>query len=58
MPPRTGQEYLQGLQQRQREIWLGGERVQDVTTYPAFANVHAPWRVCTICSTPQVPRHA
>jgi 4-hydroxyphenylacetate 3-monooxygenase len=38
MPPRTGQEYLQDLQQRQREIWIGGERVHDVTAYPAFAN--------------------
>jgi aromatic ring hydroxylase len=38
MPPRTGQEYLQGLRQRPRDIWIGGERVADVTTHPAFAN--------------------
>jgi 4-hydroxyphenylacetate 3-monooxygenase len=29
---------LQGLQQRQREVWIGGERVTDVTTHPALAN--------------------
>jgi 4-hydroxyphenylacetate 3-monooxygenase len=38
MPARTGQDYLQGIQQRQREIWLGGERVKDVTTHPALAH--------------------
>jgi 4-hydroxyphenylacetate 3-monooxygenase len=38
MPPRTGQEYLQGLKQRPREVWIDGERVHDVTTFPAFAN--------------------
>jgi 4-hydroxyphenylacetate 3-monooxygenase len=38
MPPRTGQEYLQGLQQRPREIWSSGERVTDVTSAAAFAN--------------------
>ena len=37
MPARTGAEYLQGLKERQPEVWLGGERIQDVTAHPAFA---------------------
>jgi len=36
MPARTGTEYLQGLRERDTEIWLGGERVRDVTTHPAL----------------------
>jgi 4-hydroxyphenylacetate 3-monooxygenase len=35
--PMTGAEYLEGLRD-EREIWLYGERVQDVTTHPAFRN--------------------
>jgi 4-hydroxyphenylacetate 3-monooxygenase len=38
MPARTGQEYLKGLQAQEREVWLGGERVKDVTTHPGLAN--------------------
>jgi len=37
MPARTGQEYLRGLQAQEREIWLRGERVKDVTTHPGLA---------------------
>ena len=37
MPARTGQEYLKGLQEQEREIWLDGQRVRDVTTHPALA---------------------
>ena len=36
MTARTGTEYIDGLRD-QREVWLGGERVSDVTGYPAFA---------------------
>jgi aromatic ring hydroxylase len=43
MPARTGQEYLEGLRQRQREVWLNGERVDDVVRYPALAHC-----VCTL----------
>src|SRR5262245_54455386 len=32
MPARTGQDYLKGLQEQEREIWLGGERIKGVTT--------------------------
>src|SRR6266478_5373660 len=38
MPARTGAEYIQGLQDQEREIWLGGERIKDVTTHPGLAN--------------------
>jgi 4-hydroxyphenylacetate 3-monooxygenase len=37
--PRTGNEYLDSLRTRRRELYIGGERVDDVTTHPAFANV-------------------
>ena len=36
MPARTGQAYLQGLQAQEREVWLGGERVKDVTAHPGL----------------------
>ncbi len=38
MPARTGEQYLQGLRDRPPEVWIGGERVKDVTTHPGFAN--------------------
>ncbi len=34
MAIRTGEEYLQGLQRSDREIWLGSERVEDVRHHP------------------------
>ncbi len=33
---RTGQQYIDGLKARSREVWLRGERVGDVTAHPAF----------------------
>ena len=38
MPARTGQEYITGLKERPREVWIRGERVKDVTTHSAFRN--------------------
>jgi 4-hydroxyphenylacetate 3-monooxygenase len=35
--PFTGKEFLESLRDR-REIWIYGERVEDVTTHPAFRN--------------------
>ena len=35
MGARTGAAYIQGLRDS-REVWLGNERVADVTTHPAF----------------------
>jgi anthranilate 3-monooxygenase (FAD)/4-hydroxyphenylacetate 3-monooxygenase len=36
MPVRTGQQYIDGLKPLSPEVWVGGERVTDVTTHPAF----------------------
>jgi len=38
MGARTGRQYIKGLQDQQRDVWLGGERVKDVTTHAALAN--------------------
>lgn len=38
MPARTGQEYITGLRERPREVWIDGQRVKDVTTHPALRN--------------------
>jgi len=38
MPARTGQEYIARLREQPAEVWLGGERVKDVTTHPALRN--------------------
>jgi aromatic ring hydroxylase len=35
--PFTGTEYLESLR-RPRDIWIYGERIQDLTTHPAFRN--------------------
>src|SRR6187431_1429792 len=35
--PMTGAEYLESLRD-QREVWIYGERVKDVTRHPAFRN--------------------
>ena len=32
---RTGAQFIEGLRDN-REVWLGSERVKDVTTHPAF----------------------
>ena len=51
MPARTGQQYLDGLREQEREVWLGGERVRDVTTHPASPAARARSRGSTTCST-------
>jgi len=38
MPARTGRQYLEGLRSQEREVWLGGKRIDDVTTHPALAS--------------------
>src|SRR5438045_4078973 len=38
MGARTGRQYIKGLRDQQREVWLGGEPVKDVTTHPGLAN--------------------
>src|SRR5436309_1953490 len=37
MPARTGRQYIEGLRAQEREVWLGGERVKDVTKHPGLA---------------------
>ncbi|HEX9247703.1 MAG TPA: 4-hydroxyphenylacetate 3-hydroxylase N-terminal domain-containing protein, partial [bacterium] len=39
MPVRTGAQFLQGLRDRPRDLWLEGERVADPTAHPAFRNL-------------------
>ena len=36
MPAKTGAQYIEGLKQRPSEVWVRGERVQDVTTHPGL----------------------
>ena len=36
MPVRTGKAYIEGLKTRSPDVWIGGERVADVTNHPAF----------------------
>ena len=36
MPARSGKQYLAGLREMEREVWLGGERVRDVTRHPGL----------------------
>src|SRR6202045_5028035 len=38
MPVRTGRQYLAGLREQEREFWLEGERVKDVTTHAGLKN--------------------
>ena len=33
MPARTGKEYIAGLRHEPREVWIDGERVEDVTNH-------------------------
>jgi aromatic ring hydroxylase len=37
MAARTGEEFLKGLRNRTRQLYLGDERVEDVTTHPDLA---------------------
>ena len=37
MPAKTGQQYIDGLRDNPAEVWMRGERVEDVTTHPALA---------------------
>ena len=36
MAARTGQDYIAGLREQPREVWLRGERIDDVTVHPAL----------------------
>ena len=52
MPARNGRQYLDGLRAQDRAIYLGGERVRDVTTHPGLASgARAVAALETTCST-------
>ena len=36
MPARTGKQYLAGLREQEREVWLEGERVRDPASHPGL----------------------
>ena len=36
--PRSGRDYLKAIKNRTCNVFIGGERVADITTHPAFAN--------------------
>ncbi|MGH7028911.1 MAG: 4-hydroxyphenylacetate 3-hydroxylase N-terminal domain-containing protein, partial [Stellaceae bacterium] len=36
MGARSGKQYLAGLREQEREVWIGGERVRDVTAHPGL----------------------
>jgi len=38
MPARSGSEYINGLRAQDRQVWINGERVRDVTTHPGLRN--------------------
>lgn len=44
----TGKEYLESLRDG-REVYLCGEKVDDVTTHPAFCNAARSYQECMIC---------
>jgi anthranilate 3-monooxygenase (FAD)/4-hydroxyphenylacetate 3-monooxygenase len=37
MAARSGKEFIAGLRTAKRNVWVNGERVEDVTTHPAFS---------------------
>ena len=57
MPARTGQQYISGLREQKREVWLRSERVKDVTTHPGLQNgMHAIAELYDMQHDPQL-RH-
>ena len=36
---RNGQQFIDGLKARPRDVWINGDRVEDVTTHPAFSRI-------------------
>ena len=55
MPARTGQQYLDGLRAQERDVWLGGERVKDVTKHKGLASgAHAIARLYEMQHDPAI----
>jgi len=56
MPIRTGAQYIEGVKKRPREVWLRGQRVDDVTTHPAF--VRPMQQIARLYDMQHDPQHA
>ncbi|APE46249.1 MULTISPECIES: 4-hydroxyphenylacetate 3-hydroxylase family protein [Rhodobacterales] len=39
MGVRSGQQFIDGLKANPRAVWINGEKVEDVTTHPAFSRI-------------------
>ena len=39
MGVRNGQQFIDGLKANPRDVWINGERIEDVTTHPAFSRI-------------------
>jgi aromatic ring hydroxylase len=50
MGARRGQEYIEGLRDGRR-IYVKGELVRDVTSYPRSKASYGRWPICTTAST-------
>jgi aromatic ring hydroxylase len=46
MGARTGSQFLEGLRKTKREIWVDGERIEDVTTHPKLRAAPKAWPPC------------
>ena len=51
MAARSGAEYLAGLKEQPREIWLDGRRIDDVTEFAGLANGARSIAGLMTCST-------
>jgi hypothetical protein len=43
VPARTGAQYLTGLREQRREVWLDGRRVHEIVDEPAFRAPIREW---------------
>ncbi|MFC3723045.1 4-hydroxyphenylacetate 3-hydroxylase family protein [Neoaquamicrobium sediminum] len=39
MGVRSGKQFVDGLKASQRDVWINGEKIEDVTTHPAFTRI-------------------
>ncbi|MET3729070.1 4-hydroxyphenylacetate 3-monooxygenase [Fictibacillus halophilus] len=39
MPARTGEQYIKGISKAKNNVWIHGEKVDDVPSHPAFRNI-------------------
>ena len=39
MPARTGDQFLEGIRTRRRDLWIEGQRVEDPAAHPAFRHI-------------------